>query len=157
MAGTPTAGPVPVLEGARVLLIEAPYHARIAALLRRGAMRVLERARVSVTHRTVPGALEIPAAVAVAADSGRFDAYVAIGCVIRGETIHFELVASESCRGLVELAVRRGLAIGNGILTVDDERQALVRADPDGEDKGGFAALAALSLLQLRREFGAQP
>jgi 6,7-dimethyl-8-ribityllumazine synthase len=154
MAGTPEIASIPVLAGARVLLVEAPYHARVCGLLREGARRVLERARVEIVHRTVPGALEIPAAVAIAAESARFDAYVAIGCVVRGETIHFELVAGESCRGLVELAVRRGLAVGNGILTVDEERQALVRADPEGEDKGGFAALAALRLLELRREFG---
>lgn len=157
MAGTPDIAHVPLLEGARVLLVEAPYHERVCERLREGARRVLARSRSLVTHRTVPGALEIPAAIAIAAAGGRFDAYVALGCVIRGETIHFELVAGESCRGLVELGVRLGLAIGNGILTVDNETQALVRADPDGEDKGGFAALAALRLLELRREYGARP
>ena len=154
MARTPNIATVPVLPGARVLVVEAPYHAKICALLREGARRVLGRAQVEVAHCAVPGALEIPAAIAMAADSGRFDAYVALGCVIRGETIHFELVAAESCRGLMELAVRRALAIGNGILTVDNEDQARVRADPAGEDKGGFAAFAALRLLALRRQFG---
>lgn len=156
MAGTPGIADVPELAGARVLVVDAPYHERVCKLLREGARRVLADARVEVVHRSVPGALEIPTAIAIAAASGRFDAYVALGCVIRGETIHFELVAGESCRGLVELGLRRGLAVGNGILTVDSEAQALVRADPGGEDKGGFAALAALRLLELRREYGAR-
>jgi 6,7-dimethyl-8-ribityllumazine synthase len=101
----------------------------------------------------VPGALEIPAAVALAAESGRYDGYVALGVVIRGETYHFEIVAGESARGLMALTLD-GLAIGNGILTVEDEAQALVRADPAQKDKGGEAAKAALALLDLRRRFG---
>ncbi|GBD43667.1 6,7-dimethyl-8-ribityllumazine synthase 1 [bacterium HR40] len=155
MAGTPELAEIPVLAGARVLLVEAAYHPRITALLREGAMRVLRRAKVEVDHRLVPGALEIPIAIAMAVRTTRYEACVAIGCVIRGETIHFDLVAGESCRGLVELGIRHALPIGNGILTVDNEHQALQRADPAGEDKGGFAALAALRLLELRRSLGA--
>ena len=130
--------------GARVLVVEARYYAGINAMLLAGAVAALERAGAVVEHTVVPGALEIPTAVALAHRSGRFDAYVALGCVIRGETSHYDLVAGESCRGLTDLGVREGLPIGNGILTVENERQAEVRADPNGQDKGGGAALAAL-------------
>ncbi len=151
MAGTPQEGEIPRLPGARVLLVEAPYHPEIHALLRAGAERVLARAGAEVARVGVPGALEVPAAIALAARHGGFDAYVALGCVVRGETFHFEIVALESARGLTELAVREGLCIGNGILTVDHLDQARRRADPAGEDKGGFAARAALMLLAWRR------
>ena len=102
----------------------------------------------------MPGALEIPPAIALAGRSERFDAFVALGCVIRGETTHYELVAGESARGLMDLGVRTGLLIGNGILTVENEPQALERADPRRQDKGGAAAVAALALLGLRRRLG---
>ncbi|MBA4047013.1 MAG: 6,7-dimethyl-8-ribityllumazine synthase, partial [Sphingomonas sp.] len=102
---------------------------------------------------TVPGALEIPGAVALASESGRYEGYVAIGVVIRGETYHFEIVAGESARGLMALSMD-GLAIGNGILTTEDEAQALVRADPTQKDKGGEAAKAALAMLALKQRFG---
>lgn len=151
MAGSPTAREIPSLPGARVLLVEARYHARINDLLVQGARRVLDTAGAETELLRVPGALEIPPAIRLAADSGRYDAYVALGCVIRGETFHFELVAVESCRGLMELGTGRGLAIGNGILTVNNVQQAVVRAAPGGEDKGGHAALAALTLLALAR------
>ena len=101
---------------------------------------------------TVPGALEIPAAIALADASGDYEGYVAIGVVIRGETYHFEIVAGESARGIMALTID-GLAIGNGILTVENEAQALVRADPAQKDKGGEAAKAALALLALRERF----
>ncbi len=155
MAGTPDTGEIPHLPGVRVLLVAAPYHREIHALLETGARRVLARAGARVETVTVPGALEIPAAVALADRHGGFDAYVALGCVVRGETFHFEIVALESARGLTELAVRGGLCIGNGILTVDRLDQARRRADPDGEDKGGFAARAALTLLAWRRRLEA--
>ncbi len=155
MAGTPAKVTIPRLEGARVALVAAPYHRRIHELLRSGALRVLEAAGATAVELQVPGALEIPPAVAAAARFGRFDAYVALGCVVRGETFHFELVALESARGLMRLAVERELAIGNGILTVDDLAQAERRADPEGEDKGGWAAYAALSLLALKHRLEA--
>jgi 6,7-dimethyl-8-ribityllumazine synthase len=101
---------------------------------------------------TVPGALEVPAAIALADQSGDYEGYVAIGVVIRGETYHFEVVAGESARGIMALTID-GLAIGNGILTVENEDQALVRADPAQKDKGGEAAKAALALLALRERF----
>ena len=101
----------------------------------------------------MPGALEIPAAIRLALDHGGYDAFVALGCVIRGETSHYDIVAGESARGLIELAVHHGALIGNGILTTDNGAQARVRAgrSPDGKDKGGDAARAALALLQIRR------
>jgi 6,7-dimethyl-8-ribityllumazine synthase len=102
---------------------------------------------------TVPGALEIPGALALAAETGRYDAYVAIGVVIRGETYHFEIVSNESARGIMALTMD-GIAIGNGILTTENEAQAIYRADPDQADKGGGAARAALAMLDLRQKFG---
>lgn len=139
---------------ARILIVEARYYAHLADLLIMGARGAVMRAgghEVEVV--TVPGALEIPGAIALAAENGRYDAFVALGVVIRGETFHFEVVASESARGLMALTLD-GLAIGNGILTVEDEAQALIRADPAQKDKGGEAAKAALSLLELRGRFG---
>ena len=150
MAGPGAAAEVPHLPGARVLIVEARFYAHINDLLLTGARRVLEAASAEVAHVVVPGALEIPPAIAMAQAASRFDAYVALGCVIRGETTHYELVAGESCRGLMDLGVRAGAAVGNGILTVENEQQALVRADPADQDKGGGAALAALRLLAWR-------
>ena len=137
-----------------LLLVEAPYYAHIAALLRQGAERAL--AAIGATHETitVPGAFEVPAAVALAARmTDRFDGYVALGCVIRGETTHYDHICAESARGLQELAIRDGLSIGYGILTVENEAQALVRAAPDGRDKGGEAVRACLALMALKRRF----
>jgi 6,7-dimethyl-8-ribityllumazine synthase len=145
------------LPGARVLLVEARFHATVNDLLLAGARAALEAAGAETTHLVVPGALEVPPAIAIAHASGRggrFDAYVALGCVIRGETTHYELVAGESCRGLMDLGARERLAIGNGILTVEDEAQAIARADPAQGDKGGAAAVAALTLLAWARALG---
>jgi 6,7-dimethyl-8-ribityllumazine synthase len=154
MAGAGADIEVPHLPGARVLVVEARYYAHINDLLLAGACAALKAAGVSVSHAVVPGALEIPPAIAIAQAGGGFDGYVALGCVIRGETSHYDLVAGESCRGLMELGIRTGAAIGNGILTVENERQALERADPAHQDKGGGAAMAALTLLALRRRLG---
>ncbi len=141
---------------ARVLLAEARFYAHLNDLLLAGARSAIEAAGHDHETVTVPGALELPAAIAVAADSGRFDAFVALGVVIRGETFHFEIVAQESARGIMALTLD-GLAVGNGILTVEDEAQAIVRADParigKGGDKGGDAARAALALLELKARF----
>ena len=137
-----------------LLLVEAPYYAHIAALLRQGAERALAAAGASFELVAVPGAFEIPAAIAIAArSSDRFDGYVALGCVIRGQTSHYDHICAESARGLQDLAVRDGLAIGYGILTVENEAQALVRASPDGRDKGGEAVRACLALIDLKRRF----
>jgi 6,7-dimethyl-8-ribityllumazine synthase len=135
---------------ARILIVEARFYGHLNDLLLAGAKAALAGHDVEVV--TVPGALEIPGAVALAGETGRYDAYVALGVVIRGETYHFEIVAGESARGLMALSLD-GLAIGNGILTVEDEAQALARADPAQKDKGGEAAKAALAMLRLREQF----
>jgi 6,7-dimethyl-8-ribityllumazine synthase len=135
-----------------ILLVEAPYYAHISAELRRGAERALAAAGASHESISVPGTFEIPAAIgAVARVSKRFDGFIALGCVIRGETTHYDHICAESARGLQDLAVREGLAIGYGILTVENEAQALVRASPDGRDKGGEAVRACLAIVELKR------
>jgi 6,7-dimethyl-8-ribityllumazine synthase len=152
MAGTPDIEDIPKLADARVLVVEARYHVAINDMLLAGARGVLARAGASIEHLVVPGALEIPPAIRIARElDPAIEAFVALGCVIRGETTHYELVAGESCRGIMALGTERGVAIGNGILTVENEAQAIVRADPAGEDKGGHAALAALALAAFRR------
>ncbi|MCC2977724.1 6,7-dimethyl-8-ribityllumazine synthase [Sphingomonas sp. PL-96] len=138
---------------ARILIVEARFYDHLNDLLLDGARTALQEAGQDYEIITVPGALEIPGAVAMAAETGQFDAYVALGVVIRGETYHFEIVANESARGLMALAMD-GLPIGNGILTVEDEAQALARADRNDKDKGGEAAKAALAMLALRQRFG---
>ena len=137
---------------ARVLIAEARFYAHLNDMLAAGARAAIEAAGHDHETVTVPGALELPAALALAAESGRYDAYVALGVVIRGETFHFEIVAGESARGIMALTLD-GLAVGNGVLTVEDEAQATVRADPKQGDKGGEAARAALALLDLKGKF----
>ena len=137
---------------ARILIVEARFYDDLNDMLVGGARGVLQREGHEVEVITVPGALEVPGAIALAAESGQYDAFVAIGVVIRGETYHFEIVAGESARGIMALTMD-GLAVGNGILTVENRDQALVRADPRQKDKGGEAAEAALSLLALRERF----
>lgn len=138
---------------AAVLIVEARFYAHLNDMLIAGARAALEAEGHKVEVLTVPGALEIPGAIALAAESDRYDAFVAIGVVIRGETYHFEIVAGESARAIMALTMD-GIAIGNGILTVENEAQALVRADPAQKDKGGEAAKAALALLALQDRFG---
>ena len=135
-----------------ILIAEARFYAHLNDMLLAGAQAAIEAAGHSHETVTVPGALELPGAIALAAESGRFDAYVALGVVIRGETWHFEIVAGESARGLMALTMD-GLAVGNGILTVENEAQAIARADPKHADKGGGAAEAALALLSLNQKF----
>lgn len=138
-----------------VLLVGSPYYTSIHEMLVNGANAAIAAAGQRVELITVPGALEIPPAISMAARSGRYAAFVALGCVIRGETTHYETVANESARGLMELAIgHHHLALGNGILTVETMEQAIVRADPKHGNKGGDAAIAALRLLQLRTHFG---
>ena len=139
---------------ATILLVEARFYPHLNDMLLVGARAAIEAAGHKHETITVPGALELPAAIALAAKSGRFCAFVALGVVIRGETYHFEIVAEESARALMELTLD-GFAIGNGILTVENEEQALVRADPRQLDKGGHAAQAALALFDLREKYGA--
>lgn len=138
---------------ADILIVEARFYAHLNDMLIAGARAALEKAGHKVEVLTVPGALEIPGAIALAAEADRYDAFVAIGVVIRGETYHFEIVAGESARAIMALTMD-GIAIGNGILTVENEEQALVRADPAQKDKGGEAAKAALALLALQDRFG---
>jgi 6,7-dimethyl-8-ribityllumazine synthase len=137
---------------AHVLIAEARFYDHLNDLLIAGATAAIEAAGHSCEVVTVPGALELPAAIALAAETGRYDAYVALGVVIRGETYHFEVVANESARALMALSLD-GLAIGNGVLTVENEAQALARARPDELDKGGGAAKAALAMLAVRTRF----
>jgi 6,7-dimethyl-8-ribityllumazine synthase len=139
---------------ARVLIVEARFYDHLNDLLIEGARAAIEAAGHSHETVTVPGALEVPAAIALAAETGRYAAFVALGVVIRGETYHFEIVAGESARGIMALTLD-GLAVGNGILTVENEAQALARARPDEKDKGGEAAKAALAMLALKERFGA--
>src|SRR5437762_3473146 len=145
------------VKGARILIVEARYYEDIADMLLRGAKRVLRDAQATFEVVTVPGALEIPGAIVMsldgAADRERpYDGVVALGCVIRGETSHYDIVAGESARGLMNIGVMRGVPVGNGILTVDTDAQARVRASHDGGDKGGVAAAAALALVRLKRD-----
>ena len=139
---------------ARLLIVEARFYDHLNDLLLEGARAAIEEAGHSHETVTVPGALEVPAAIALAAETGRYDAFVALGVVIRGETYHFEIVAGESARALMDLTLQ-GFAIGNGILTVENQEQAQVRADPLRGDKGGDAARAALALFELRETYGA--
>jgi 6,7-dimethyl-8-ribityllumazine synthase len=139
---------------ARLLIVEARFYDHLNDLLLEGARAAIEAARHEHETVTVPGALEVPGAIALAAETGRYDAFVALGVVIRGETFHFEIVAGESARGLMALTLD-GLAVGNGILTVENEAQALARARSDEKDKGGEAAKAALAMLELKRRFSA--
>ena len=140
-----------------ILVVEAPYYSNIADQLRRGAQRALTGAGASHEVISVPGAFEIPAAIAlVARTTARFDGFVALGCVIRGETTHYDHICAESARGLQELAVRDGLAIGYGILTVENEAQALARASAERSDKGGEAVRACLALVELKRRLAGE-
>ncbi|MFM9827865.1 MAG: 6,7-dimethyl-8-ribityllumazine synthase [Sphingomonas sp.] len=137
---------------AKILIVEARFYDHLNDLLLAGARAAIEAAGHAHETITVPGALEIPGAIALASETGAYDGYVGIGVVIRGETYHFEIVAGESARGLMALSMD-GLAIGNGILTTENEAQALTRARPDEKDKGGEAAKAALAMLALKARF----
>lgn len=143
-----------------LLIIEARFYDDLSDALLDGAKAALDAGGASYDVVTVPGALEIPAVISFALDGAEdggtdYDGYVALGCVIRGETHHFDIVANESARALMDLAVDESLAIGNGILTVENEEQAWARARRNEGDKGGFAARAALSMIVLRERFGA--
>ena len=137
----------------KILVIEARYYTKISDALLEGALDVLQAAKVDIQKVNVPGALEIPHVISMAEASGsNFDGYVALGCVIRGETTHYDYVWEESARAIMDLAVNQQLAIGNGIITVENEDQAWARAKKDEKDKGGFAANAALKMIKIRSE-----
>src|ERR1700730_1018152 len=149
------------VAGARILIVEARFYDDIAAAWLEGATRALEKAGASFDRITVPGSLEIPAAIAIAVeaaarDGKSYEGVVALGCVIRGDTIHFEIVSTESARALIDLAVARRFPIGNGIITVDTQEQAWRRASVEDLDKGGDAARAALAMLRIKRKLGAE-
>src|ERR1700728_3274042 len=146
-------------KGARVLIVEARFYDGIADALLAGAAKALKEAGAASDRISVPGSLEIPTAIAIALDAAQrrrraYDGVVALGCVIRGDTIHFEIVSHQSARGLMELSVARKIPIGNGIITVDSEAQAWARASMEEQDKGGDAARAALALIGLKQQLG---
>ena len=146
------------LRAPHLLLVEAPYYGHIAAMLREGAERAVAAAGATCETVSVPGAFEIPAAIGFAAKTeGRFDGFVALGCVIRGETTHYDHICEESARGLQNLALEFTLAIGYGILTVENEAQAWERAKIDRKNKGGDAARACLAMIEAKRTFGLFP
>ncbi len=147
-------------SNAHILIVEARFYDDMADALLDGAKAALDAAGATYDVVTVPGALEIPAAIAMSLDGGDngnvvYDGYVALGMVIRGETYHFDIVANESSRALMDLAVSESLAIGNGILTVENDEQAWARARRSDKDKGGFAARAALTMIALKEKLGA--
>jgi len=146
-------------KGARILIVEARFYDDIADALLAGAMKVLKEAGAQFDCLTVPGSLEIPCAIVIGLDAAQrrrraYDGVVALGCVIRGDTIHFDIVAHQSARGLMDLSVARQMPIGNGIITADTEEQAWLRARPEEQDKGGDAARAALAMVSLKRQIG---
>jgi 6,7-dimethyl-8-ribityllumazine synthase len=138
---------------ANILIVEARFYDHLNDMLLAGARAAIEAAGHTHETVTVPGALEVPGAIALASDTSRYDAFVALGVVIRGETYHFEIVSNESARGIMALTMD-GIAIGNGILTTENEAQAIVRADPGQLDKGGGAAQAAIAMMDLRAQLG---
>ncbi|MBX9741721.1 MAG: 6,7-dimethyl-8-ribityllumazine synthase [Beijerinckiaceae bacterium] len=149
------------VAGARLLIVEARFYDDIGEMQLLGARSAVEAAGATCDVLSMPGALEIPAAMAIAVDQAAlagnpYDGVVALGCIIRGETYHFEIVSNESARALMDLSVSRKLPLGNGILTVENEEQAVVRADPAQGDKGGDAVRAALALVSLVRSGGAR-
>ncbi len=147
--------PLPAFDKpVKLLIVVAPYYRDIADMLIAGARATAEKAGATVDLVEVPGALEIPTAIGIAGRMARYDGFVGLGCVIRGETTHYDTVCNDSSRGLTLLGLQ-GLCIGNGILTVENRDQAVVRADPAQQDKGGGAAAAALQLIALSRGWAA--
>lgn len=149
------------IAGARVVIVEARFYDDIQDALLDGAKAQLEAAGVGFDIVSVPGALEIPPAIAIALDAARrngrdYDGAIALGCVIRGDTFHFEIVSVESSRALMDLSVARSLPLGNGIITVDNDAQAWARAKPSELDKGGDAARAAIAMIRIKRRLAKQ-
>lgn len=139
-----------------ILIIEGRFYDDIMDELIKGAVGALEKVHATYDRIAVPGALEIPIAIRMALETGKYDGFVALGCVIRGETGHYEIVSNESARGLMNLALAHGVPIGNGILTVETEEQAWERAKVDGQNKGADAARAAVRLAMLRKQFAGE-
>jgi 6,7-dimethyl-8-ribityllumazine synthase len=149
--------PVASVPGARLLMVISPYYKGVADMMQRGAEAAAEEAKATLDRVFVPGAFEIPAAIALAAKTELYDGFLALGCVVRGETSHYDYVCGESARALMDLSVRKRLAIGYGILTVNTLAQAEERADPRRGDKGGESARAALAMIALKRHFAELP
>jgi 6,7-dimethyl-8-ribityllumazine synthase len=145
-----------VNRGPHVLIVEARFYPDIADQLVAGATRALKQAGATWERITVPGAFELPAVVAMAFDSSRYDGFVALGCVIRGETSHYDFVCAEAARGLNDLAIRHRIPMGFGLLTCENGDQARVRADPGRKDKGGEAARACLAMMAIARDLGSR-
>jgi 6,7-dimethyl-8-ribityllumazine synthase len=142
-----------MIAAPHLLLVEARFYTHISDLLRQGAEKAMAEAGATFEAVEVPGSFEIPGAIKFASQSGQFDGYVALGCVIRGETSHYDYVCNESTRGLQDLAVRDGLPVGFGIATCENEAQALARASVEGRDMGGKAVKACLAMVGLKRRF----
>jgi len=147
--------PVQKISGARVLVVTAPYYRAITDEMQKGVAAAAVAAEASLDRVTVPGAFEIPAAIAHAARSGQYDGFIGLGCVVRGETSHYDYVCGETARGLMDLSIKEGLAIGFGLLTVETIEQAQARADIARGDKGGEAARACFAMVALKRQFAA--
>ena len=137
----------------KILIVQAPYYKEISNLLLDGTKEELNKDNIDFDVIDVPGALEVPAAIAIANKSKKYDGFVALGCVIRGDTTHYEDVTRESAHGLNLLAINEQIAIGNGILTVENEDQAIIRADKNQKDKGGFAAKTCVEMIKLKKKF----
>jgi 6,7-dimethyl-8-ribityllumazine synthase len=137
----------------KILIVQADFYKEISKLLLEGAIKKIINSGYEYEIITVPGAFEIPAVIAFAKDSKQYDGYVALGCVIRGETTHYDYVCEESARGLNKLAIEEKLAIGYGIITVENEKQAIARADLKQKDKGGFAAMACIEMIKIKEKF----
>jgi 6,7-dimethyl-8-ribityllumazine synthase len=149
--------PVANVPGARLLMVISPYYKGVADMMQRGAEAAAEEAKATLDRVFVPGAFEIPAAIALAAKTELYDGFLALGCVVRGETSHYDYVCGESARALMDISVRKRLAIGYGILTVNTLAQAEERADPRRGDKGGESARAALAMIALKRHLAELP
>ena len=137
----------------KILIVESRFYNKISDMLLEGAINEIKKNNCEYEIITVPGAFEVPAVISFASKTNKYDGYVALGCVIRGETTHYDYVCSESARGLNDLAIKDGLAIGYGIITVEDEAQAIARADIKQKDKGGFAAMACLKMVEIKKKF----
>ncbi len=137
----------------KILIIEARFYSEISDLLLAGAVAKLKAANIDFDIVNVPGALEIPPLIAMAVETNKYAGFIALGCVIRGETSHYDIVCNESARGLMKISMKKKIPVTNGILTVENKQQAIVRADPKQKDKGGFAANACLEMLKLKKQF----
>ncbi len=137
----------------KILIVESRFYNKISDMLLEGAISEIKKNNCEYEIITVPGAFEVPAVISFASKNNKYDGYVALGCVIRGETTHYDYVCSESARGLNDLAIKDGLAIGYGIITVENEAQAIARADIKQKDKGGFAAMACLKMIEIKKKF----